>query len=1164
MNQQVEQLLDIIRRSQPWQQLKSGIEQNLSQQLVYGLTGTQQSYFLASIGQQQKRPLVIITQDEVTAKAIFQELVGWLPQEEIMFLPKKDLVQSLAADSGKHVMAERISIYTKLLAAARPILVTPIENLAKKVLKKEIFASGFSRISIGDVIVLSSLTENLVKQGYERVDLVEVPGQFSLRGGILDCFSLDQERPVRIEFFDEEVDSIRFFDVESQRSLEQTNSCTIAPALEYFLTDDRAHQTLSKRIGELFNQNLGELKKQRNKEIWESYGDNYNGLVDSLKQGIYHSKLEPGLGLLPQALHSLLDYFAEKPMLFVIEPSRCWEELEQYLTFCQETVWEMYHQGNSLASEDSTYYSAVELFSYLAEYQTIHLALMPRKGGKMKPNQTISFTGSLMYNFHGNFQLLEKEIEMYSQQDYHVAFSGLDKLEAGKLETFLRSTKASIPVYPIHLTKGFVIHEAKLALISSTDLFGQQQKRKMKKKTGDKIASFVELKPGDYVVHDSHGIGKYLGIEQLAVGEVIKDYLVIKYAGADKLYVPTDQLEHIQRYIGVEGQPPKVYKLGGNDWNRIKNRVKESVQELAKELLELYAQREATPGYRFNPDTGWQQEFEEKFPYVETEDQIRSIAQVKQDMEKGRPMDRLLCGDVGYGKTEVALRAAFKAVMDGKQVAVLVPTTILAQQHFETFSKRLESYPMTVEMLSRFRTPKQIKDIVSRIKTGEVDMIIGTHRLLSADIKFKDLGLLIVDEEQRFGVVHKEKLKRLKGNIDVLTLSATPIPRTLHMSMVGMRDLSVIDTPPEDRYPVQTYVVEENIHIIKEAILREMNRGGQVFYLYNRVADIEQVARKLQQLVPHARIGVTHGQMRENQLEDIMLQFIKGQMDVLVCTTIIENGLDIPNVNTIIVSQADKLGLSQLYQLRGRVGRSNRIAYAYFTYSKGKVLTEVAEKRLAAIKEFTHLGAGFKIAMRDLEIRGSGNILGPEQHGNMMSVGFDLYCRLLEQAVGQLKGTVTTKRELPAIELDVNAYFTDQYIPDNATKISIYKKLLAVETEEEVAEVLDEIIDRFGDLPPQAANLLEIARMRVQALQLDISKIKQEREQITISFNQDPQLTGEQLLKLTGGMGGKMSFNSSGPLEIRLKVTGTGEKERFQLINEIFGRFKTLVTLTEG
>ncbi|MDW7675873.1 MAG: TRCF domain-containing protein, partial [Bacillota bacterium] len=544
---------------------------------------------------------------------------------------------------------------------------------------------------------------------------------------------------------------------------------------------------------------------------------------------------------------------------------------------------------------------------------------------------------------------------------------------------------------------------------------------------------------------------------------------------------------------------------------------------------------------------------------VETDDQLRAIQQVKRDMEAIVPMDRLLCGDVGYGKTEVALRAAFKAVMESKQVAVLVPTTILAQQHYETFSQRFNKYPITVEVLSRFRKPKEIKETVSKLKTGEVDVVIGTHRMLTKDIKFKDLGLLIVDEEQRFGVTHKEKLKRLKTNIDVLTLSATPIPRTLHMSMVGMRDLSVIETPPEDRYPVQTYVVEENNQVIKEAILREMSRGGQIFYLHNRVADIEETARKLQLLVPHCTIGVTHGQMREDQLEEVMLNFINGELDMLVCTTIIENGLDIPNVNTIIISGADKLGLSQLYQLRGRVGRSNRLAYAYFTYERGKVLSETAEKRLEAIKEFTHLGAGFKIAMRDLEIRGSGNILGPEQHGNMMSVGFDLYCRLLEQAVAELKGTQKEKKEYPAIELQVSAYLPNNYIPDNTTKISIYNKLLAAESEREVSDVIDELIDRFGDLPAEALNLTELALMRIEAYRHNVSKVKEERDKITIYFFEDPSLSGTQLLTLTKGLTRRISFNSSGPLEIRLRVTGLSPIERIKLVKEIFGRFKTLV-----
>jgi transcription-repair coupling factor (superfamily II helicase) len=1155
-----QEILQQLIESAPCQQLIAGLRQGLKQQLVYGLTGSQQSFFLAALAQIANRPVAVVTHDEAAAKEVLSEMASLLPEREIMFLPKKDMVHASAFDAGIQVAAERIKVLSAMLANPGLVLVTGIENLGQRVLSAKNFAAGFIHLQVGNRISFAELTLKLVQLGYERVEQVEVAGQFAFRGGILDCFPLQGERPVRVEFFDDEIDSVRLFDQETQRSQEKITGCRIAPAIEYFFSDREKISRLSTRVKIEFDRQLEKLRQAADEQPLANYVQHYGQLVENLEKGMFHRKLEQAFSLCPEELTNLLDFFPHKPLVLVVEPSRCRESLAEYLSFRRETSWQMFTAGNSLLKEDEIFLAEADIFKQFAQHKTVFMALLPRKGGKINPQQAVSFSGNLMHNFHGNLELLHKELALYKNQRYKIALQAISKGGAEKLRELVVKPDVSALIIDAQLAKGFVIHEAKLVVVSEEDIFGQQKKKKAKVKSDDKISSFVELKQGDYVVHENHGIGKYLGIEQLTIGEVVKDYLVIKYAGEDKLYVPTEQLDSIQRYIGVEGQIPKLYKLGGNDWSRVKARVKESVQELAQELLALYAEREAATGYSYSPDTVWQQNFEAAFPYVETEDQLRAIAEVKRDLERARPMDRLLCGDVGYGKTEVALRAAFKVLMDGKQVAVLVPTTILAQQHYETFTQRLKDYPIKVEMLSRFRKPKKIKETVSRLKTGEADVVIATHRLLSADIKFKELGLLVVDEEQRFGVAHKEKIKKLKANVDVLTLSATPIPRTLHMAMVGMRDLSIIETPPEDRYPVQTYVVEENPLVIKEAILRELSRGGQVFYLYNRVADIEEVARDLQKLVPHCRIGVTHGQMREEQLEEVMLKFINKQIDMLVCTTIIENGLDIPNVNTIIISEADKLGLSQLYQLRGRVGRSNRLAYAYFTYKQGKVLTEVAEKRLEAIREFTHLGAGFKIAMRDMEIRGCGNILGPEQHGNMMSVGFDLYCRLLEQTVAELNGKREEKKEYPVIELDVSAYLKDSYVRDNATKISIYKKLLAVESEKMLLEITEELIDRFGDLPQEAQNLLDITRLRVQADQLGIYKVKQERDKITVYFTSDPGFSGEGLLSLTKGLGRRISFNSSGPLEIRIKVTNIPADKRLSLIKEIFGRIKILAS----
>ncbi|HEX3031832.1 MAG TPA: transcription-repair coupling factor, partial [Bacillota bacterium] len=655
------------------------------------------------------------------------------------------------------------------------------------------------------------------------------------------------------------------------------------------------------------------------------------------------------------------------------------------------------------------------------------------------------------------------------------------------------------------------------------------------KRTGSKLEPFVELKVGDYIVHVNHGVGVYQGVHKLDAAGIQKDYLLIKYSGEDKLYVPTDQVSMIQKYLGGEGHRPRLSKLGGNEWAKVKSRVKESVQAMAGDLIKLYASRQALPGYRYSPDTVWQQEFEEAFPYEETPDQLQAAAEIKGDMEMPKPMDRLLCGDVGYGKTEVAIRAAFKAVNEGKQVAVLVPTTILAQQHYNTFRERFADYPVSIEMLSRFRSAREQKQTLTKLAQGQLDLIIGTHRLVQEDINFKDLGLLIVDEEQRFGVAHKERLKQLRNSVDVLTLSATPIPRTLHMSLIGARDMSLLETPPEERYPVQTYVVEFNYQTVRDAVLRELNRGGQVYFVHNRVLDIDRTAEKLQEVIPEARIAIAHGQMREDLLERVMLDFMEGEYDILVCTTIIETGLDIPNVNTMIIDEADYLGLSQLYQLRGRVGRSSRRAYAYLTYRKDKVLTEVAEKRLQAIREFTEFGSGFKIAMRDMEIRGAGNVLGPEQHGHIMAVGFEMYCRLLEESVQELQGTAPAPKVEPTVEIPVDAYIDNAYIPDQTAKMEMYRKIVLSQEPGSIEDVYDELVDRFGDPPQVVLNLLDIARIRIGCLELGLAGVQLSGQQLIFSFTDNPAISGSELVELAGIYPG-LAFATSPQFQMKLTV----------------------------
>ncbi|HHY03728.1 MAG TPA: transcription-repair coupling factor, partial [Thermoanaerobacterales bacterium] len=781
-----------------------------------------------------------------------------------------------------------------------------------------------------------------------------------------------------------------------------------------------------------------------------------------------------------------------------------------------------------------------------------------------------------MTRFYGKLDLLVDEISRLKRKKYRIAILSGNSARGKQLVHALQEKKimasftekvvdeivpGQVIVMPGTLEQGFEVPEIGFAIISDVEVYGRPSKHKPRQKSpirGKKITSHQQLRAGDYVVHITHGIGKYLGVKSLEVGGCIKDYFTISYQGGDKLYVPTDQVDLIQKYIVSGGARPKLNKLGGNDWNKAKSKVQQSVKEMAEELIKLYAARESVKGFSFSKDTPWQKEFEDMFPYEETPDQLVAINDVKKDMESERPMDRLLCGDVGYGKTEVALRGAFKAVMDSKQVAVLVPTTILAEQHYHTFSERFSSFPVRVEVISRFKSVSEQKKIITDLKTGQIDIIIGTHRLLQKDVKFKDLGFLIIDEEQRFGVSHKEKIKRLKKNVDVLTLTATPIPRTLHMAMSGVRDMSIIETPPEDRFPIQTYVVEHNESLIRDAIIRELSRGGQVYYVYNRVETILEEMHKLQKLVPEARMAVAHGQMNEDELEDVMLGFYDHKFDVLVCTTIIETGLDIPNVNTLIITSADKLGLAQLYQLRGRVGRSSRQAFAYLTYRRDKVLSEAAEKRLSAIREFTEFGAGFKIALKDLEIRGAGNLLGAEQHGHMMTVGYDLYCKLLSQAVKELKGEKEEPEVQPVIELNVSAYISDEYIEDMSQKMEIYRRIAAVSSLEEAADLEEEVEDRFGDIPEATRNLINISRLKVLAKKLNISSIIQQGDMFICKFARDDSKTLEMLARFSAAFQKQITIMGTSTPAFTLKTRGLKGYRLLTRLEKILGEMESM------
>ncbi|MDU4143508.1 transcription-repair coupling factor, partial [Clostridium sp.] len=1007
----------------------------------------------------------------------------------------------------------RLNVIKEILSNNKNIIVTSIDAFAARYTPKDLFKTHTVSISVGDEVDFKELSKILVEAGYDRVDVVEGKGEFSLRGGLLDLFPTNSIYPYRIELFGDEIDSIRTFNTESQRSIEKVNCIEVFPAKEIIIDDEIIDYALSNIREEL---DLT-LKNNKDKERGIKLNTIISKNLEELRETHDFETIDSYLPLFYKKSESLFDYLED--YIFVLDDKvRCLGKLDStYLEF-NENYSIFLQRGDILPSQGKLLLEKEELIDLLEEKINITMDAINKGGGFLSPIRKIEINSAILHHYQGQLDLLIEDILKKKKDGYRtVILSGtrvrgerlVSTLREREIESSYRDNIESIALGEVVITfgnllKGFECPKYKTCVISDKEVFGEAKRKlsksKSKSKGVSKIKSFAELKPGDYVVHVNHGIGVYKGIKQIEVSGHKRDYLDIVYDKGDKLYVPVDQLDLVQKYIGSEGKSPKVNKLGGAEWQKAKSKVKKSINEIAEDLVKLYAARAAVKGYKYSKDTEWQMQFEDEFPFQETPDQLSSIEEIKKDMESDKPMDRLLCGDVGYGKTEVALRAAFKAVMEGKQVAFLVPTTILAEQHYKNMIKRFSDFPIKIDMVSRFRTTKEQKSTLQSVKEGNVDILVGTHRLVSKDIVFKDLGLLIVDEEQRFGVAQKEKIKNLKKNVDVLTLSATPIPRTLHMSLTGVRDISVIETPPEERYPIQTYVVEQNDQLIRDAIMREIGRGGQVYFVYNRVEDIEKIANYIKNLVPESRVGVAHGQMTERQLEKEMLDFMTNEYNVLVCTTIIETGIDIQNVNTIIIYNADKMGLSQLYQLRGRVGRSNRIAYAYLLYTKDKVLTEVAEKRLKALKDFTELGSGFKIAMRDLEIRGAGNMMGSAQHGHMAAIGYDLYCRMLEDTVKLIKGDIDKEPIETTVDLKVDAYIPSSYIEDEMQKIEVYKKIAAIESIDEYMDIKEELEDRYSDIPDPVYNLMDIAYIKSRAKLLSIEEIKESGNDVSFRF----------------------------------------------------------------
>ena len=1092
---------------------------------------------------------LVVTYDDTRAKEIYDDFRSFTSQ--VWLYPAKDLLFYSADIHGNLMTRQRIAVLRRLMEDREGVVVTTMDGLMDHLLPLKYLREQSITVESGQVIDLDSWKERLVAMGYERMAQVDGMGQFSIRGGIVDIFPLTEEVPVRIELWDDEVDSIRTFDLESQRSVEQLESITIYPAAEVVLSGDQ----LAAGIRRLEKEEKTYEKALREQHKPEE-AHRIHTIIEELRNGLDEGWRIGGLDayiryFCPDTV-SFLEYFPQgESVIYLDEPARLKEKGETVELEFRESMVHRLEKGYLLPGQTGLLYPAAEVLARMQKPFAVMLTGLDQKLPGMKVNQKFSIDVKNVNSYQNSFEILIKDLTRWKKEGYRVILLSPSRTRASRLASDLREydlraycpdvretdsgngggdntgspdsgnpvavNAAANKVRPGeilvtygNLHRGFEYPLLKFVFITEGDMFGVEKKRKRRKKTnyqGKAIQSFTELSVGDYVVHEEHGLGIYKGIEKVERDKVIKDYIKIEYGDGGNLYLPATRLESIQKYAGAEAKKPKLNKLGGAEWNKTKTRVRGAVQEIAKDLVKLYAARQEKAGFQYGPDTVWQREFEELFPYDETDDQMDAIDAVKKDMESRKIMDRLICGDVGYGKTEVALRAAFKAVQDSKQVVYLVPTTILAQQHYNTFVQRMKDFPVRVDMLSRFCTPARQKRTLEDLRKGMVDIVIGTHRVLSKDMQFKDLGLLIIDEEQRFGVAHKEKIKHLKENVDVLTLTATPIPRTLHMSLAGIRDMSVLEEPPVDRMPIQTYVMEYNEEMVREAINRELARNGQVYYVYNRVTDIDEVAGRVQALVPDAVVTFAHGQMREHELERIMADFINGEIDVLVSTTIIETGLDISNANTMIIHDADRMGLSQLYQLRGRVGRSNRTSYAFLMYKRDKLLREEAEKRLQAIREFTELGSGIKIAMRDLEIRGAGNVLGAEQHGHMEAVGYDLYCKMLNQAVLALKGeTLEEDSYDTVVECDIDAYIPGRYIKNEYQKLDIYKRISAIETEEEYMDMQDELMDRFGDIPRSVENLLKIASIRALAHQAYVTEVVINRQEVRLTMYQKAKL----------------------------------------------------------
>ena len=1142
-------ILKELEKSQKFDDFIKNIENKKSPIAISGLTGVSETSIISACHEKLKRPILIITYNEIQAQNLVKDFKFFT--DKVEYLPKKEIVTYDYIAESKNLPYERIEVLNKIFKNQNTIIVSSIEAIKQKIISKKALYKNVLNFKVGERCNLEELKQKLVDLGYERFDLIDGRGEFSVRGGIIDISTTDT-MGIRIELWGDEIDSIRHFNIISQRSIDNMEKAEIFPAHEYVL--DSSIEEVEKNINQnVYNENIS-------KKVEED--------LEQIRNGEYISKIDRYFNSFYKEQETILDYISSKYIIFIDEYNKIAQRSESIELDNENTIKALIEKERIIPDSLKNYAELEDLNIKLESKQTIYLEKLDDnlKNGI----ERYDFKYKELNYFKSGIDLFINDIENFKKQNKKIYIVVDTKEKAEKIkkmleeynitsiyqeklnQTIINQDVKTVTITLGKISKGFYSFDLNQIVMVASDLVdGTRTSKKRKSETfkqGEKVV-FADLKVGDYVVHRRYGIGVYIGVNTINADGTTRDYIKLKYAGDDILYIPTNSLDEIRKYVGGEEINLKLNKLGSKDWEKTTNKVRNNLRAVAKELIELYARREKAKGYAFSKDTEWQKQFEEAFPYVETDDQLRCIDEVKKDMENEKPMDRLLCGDVGYGKTEVAIRAAFKAVMDHKQVVYLAPTTVLAKQQYETFKERMKDFPITVDVLNRFRSTKDKNRIIKEMKLGDIDILVGTHRVLGKDIEFKDLGLLIIDEEHRFGVKAKEKIKQYKTSVDVLTMTATPIPRTLHMSIVGVRDMSVIYEPPQNRKPVQTYVLEYDAEVIKEAITKELERNGQVFYLFNNVGEIALKADKISRLVPEAKVGFAHGRMTGEEIEDIMEDFVEGKINVLVCTTILESGIDIPNANTIIMENADRVGLAQLYQLRGRVGRSDKQGYAYITYRKDKMLSEVADKRLKAIKEFTEFGSGFKIAMRDLEIRGAGSLIGEIQHGHLEEVGYDTYCRILDEVLKEEQGLKVEEDVNCQIDLNVTSYIPDSYIKDQNQKIEIYQDIALCKNEEDISNIIDEIIDRFGNMPDEIENLLEISRIKQLARKRNLVKIQSKKNSIVFTYDSN-KFDNTSLSDLIGKYGNRIQFSSGLKPMITLKLEKQGEKGILQEVKE--------------